>query len=307
MRELKILVVVIFFTLVVYWGVEPFAHSQMHAHYEPATFEYKDIGKVKKGDPKKGAELFTNAGCIGCHSVKSKGIPAPLDPVTASASYGVLPPDLSNAGLLYDENFLAEVIKNPAHAMKLKHKFNDNRPFPMPNFYGLGGDIEQELADIVAYLKSIAPKNISSSEAFEAACGRCHNVKYDKWYSIGKKPKMEKEIEIAKYNLKLAEYQTNLNKYLGAVPPDLSMYIRSRGHEYLRDFIEDPQKILPGTAMPRVGLTKEATHKVIAYLEKVGDRKKADRNSLGAKVLLFMVLLIILAFLWKKQIWKEVH
>lgn len=102
-----------------------------------------------------------NAGCVGCHSVKSQNMPAPMDPVTASASYGVNPPDLSDAGALYDEKFLAAVIKNPAHAMKLEHKFNENRPFPMPNFYGVGGDIEQEVADIVAYLKSIAPKKLS--------------------------------------------------------------------------------------------------------------------------------------------------
>ena len=42
MRELKILVVVLFFTAVVYWGVEPFAHSQMHPHVAPADFAFKD-------------------------------------------------------------------------------------------------------------------------------------------------------------------------------------------------------------------------------------------------------------------------
>jgi ubiquinol-cytochrome c reductase cytochrome c1 subunit len=33
-KELKILGVVAAFTLLLYWGVEPFAHSQMHKHVE---------------------------------------------------------------------------------------------------------------------------------------------------------------------------------------------------------------------------------------------------------------------------------
>ncbi|MDY0322292.1 MAG: cytochrome c1, partial [Arcobacteraceae bacterium] len=30
MRELKVFAVVVIVTLITYWGVEPFAHSQMH-------------------------------------------------------------------------------------------------------------------------------------------------------------------------------------------------------------------------------------------------------------------------------------
>ncbi|WP_281951535.1 c-type cytochrome [Nitrosophilus kaiyonis] len=308
MREIKILIVVVIFTLITYWGVEPFAHSQMHAHHEPATFKYEDLPALaKKGNAQKGAEVFMNAGCVGCHSVKSQGMPAPMDPVAASASYGVNPPDLSTAGALYDEKFLAAIIKNPAHAMKLTHKFNDKRPFPMPNFYGTGGDLEQEVADIVAYLKSIAPKEVSAKEAFVNACGRCHDMKYDNWYVIGEKPKMDTELQKAEFNKKHAEYQANLKKYLGTNPPDLSMYIRSRGHEYIRDFVEDPQKILHGTAMPRVGLTEASTHKVIEYMEKVGDRKKDKRNSLGPWILLYFVIFSLLAYAWKKKIWRDLH
>jgi len=304
MRELKILGVVIFFTLLTYWGVEPFAHSIMHPHHEPATFKYEDLKPLKqKGDPQRGKKAIVNNGCVGCHSIKAAGVPAPMDPVSASASYGVNPPDLSSAGALYDEKFLANVIVNPAHAMKLDHKFGANRPFPMPNFYGNA----QDLADIIAFLKAIAPKEITPKDAFINACGRCHDMKYDNWYVIGPKPKMDTELEEAEFNLKHAQYQANLKKYLGTNPPDLSMYIRSRGEEYIRDFVEDPQKILPGTAMPRVGLTKEATYKVIEHMENVGDRKKDKRNFLGAWVLLYFVIFSILAYLWKKEIWKEVE
>jgi len=173
----------------------------------------------------------------------------------------------------------------------------------MPNFFGS----KQDLADIVAYLVSIAPKEVSEKEAFIDACGRCHNLHYDKWSVIGEVPKFKNEIEKAQFELKKAQYEANLKKYLGTLPPDLSMYIRSRGPEYIEAFVYDPQELLHGTAMPRVGLTKEATEKVIAHLEKVGDRKKEKRNSLGIWVLGYFVIFAVLAYLWKQKIWSELH
>jgi ubiquinol-cytochrome c reductase cytochrome c1 subunit len=288
MRDLKILIVVMFFTGLVYWGVEPLAHSQMHPHVAPADFEFNDLGEMTKtGDATKGAEQFMMAGCIGCHGVKSQGMAAPMDDKTASETFGVTPPDLSTAGSLYNANFLAALIKNPAHALKLEHKFNDERPFPMTSFYGLGGDIDQEVANIVAYLQSIAPEEISQERAFEDACERCHSLKYENKFATSE--------------------MGPLTKYMGTTPPDLSMMIRSKGEEYLTTFLNDPQKQLPGTSMPRVGLKKETQEQIIAYLEKAGDRKKAQRDSLGVKVLGFMVILTILAYLWKLKIWRDVH
>lgn len=304
MRELKILAIIVVLVGITYWGIEPYAHSKMHPHHEPATFSYADLPALNvQGDAKKGATAIMNNGCTGCHSIKSQNIPAPMDPVSASASYGVNPPDLSNIAAVVDHKFLANVIQDPVKAFKLTHKFNDKKPYPMPNFFGS----KQDLADIVAYLVSIAPKEVTPKEAFEVACGRCHNMRYDNWTVIGEKPKFKNEVEKAQFELKLAQYEENLKKYLGTTPPDLSMYIRSRGEEYIRDFVEDPQKILHGTAMPRVGLTKEATEKVVAYLEKVGDRKKDKRNALGPWVLLYFVIFSILAYLWKQKIWKDLH
>jgi ubiquinol-cytochrome c reductase cytochrome c1 subunit len=288
MRELKVLGVVIFFTLVVYIGVEPFAHSQMHPHVAPADFAFKDLpAQTKTGDAAKGAENFMNAGCIGCHGLKSQGMTSPFDDATASASFGVVPPDLSSSGLIYDTNFLAALIKNPAHALNVEHKFNENKPHPMTQFYGLGGDIDQEVADIVAYLKSIAPQKIEDKELFQDACQRCHSMKYA--------------------NITSNSDTEALTKYMGSTPPDLSMMIRSKGKDYLETFINNPQKQLKGTAMPRVGLTEQAQEQVISYMENTGDRKKAERDALGPKVIGFMIIFTILAYLWKVKIWREVH
>ncbi|MDD3324649.1 MAG: c-type cytochrome [Sulfurospirillaceae bacterium] len=288
MRELKILIVVVFFTLLTYYGVEPFAHMQLHPHVEPADFSFKDLGETKKkGDPVKGAENFMSAGCIGCHSLKSQGMSAPMDDAAASAAFGVAPPDLSTSGAIYDKNYLIALIKNPTKALKVEHKFNDSKPHPMTSFGGLGGDINQEIADIVAYLQSIAPKEVTPKETYRDACQRCHSMKYDKVFSNS-----DKESLIA---------------YMGTTPPDLSITIRAKSKNYLETFINNPQKQLLGTSMPRVGLTKEYQDKVVGYMEEVGDRKKDERNDIGIKLIGFMVIFTLLAFLWKVKVWREVH
>ena len=110
------------------------------------------------------------------------------------------------------------------------------------------------------------------------------DIKYDKIYAAG-----------------------GLKTYLETKVPDLSMMIRSRDIEYLHTFINDPQKHLAGTAMPRVGLTKEAEDQVIAYMESVGDSKKPERESLGYRLVIFMVIMGVVAYLWKRKIWRDVH
>jgi ubiquinol-cytochrome c reductase cytochrome c1 subunit len=99
----------------------------------------------------------------------------------------------------------------------------------------------------------------------------------------------------------------NIKNYMGKLPPDLSQYIISRGPDYLGKFINDPQKLLEGTAMPRVGLTQEAQDQVIKYMEEIGASKKAEREELGPKFLIYFVIFAIIAFLWKAKLWRDVH
>ncbi len=192
---------------------------------EDYTAFWNDIKAINlaKGDATKGAETFANAGCAGCHGVEAAGMPTVMSAAELSEAYGVVPPNLSSAGAIYDEHFLAALIKDPTKALKLTHKFNDETPYPMPAFFGAGGeDPKAEIADMVAYLKSIAPKEISDEKVFLDACQRCHDMKYENKYVLTNR--------------------VNLAAYMGSNPPDLSMMIRSKGDDYLHKFINDTQK-----------------------------------------------------------------
>ncbi|EAJ2863368.1 cytochrome c1 [Campylobacter coli] len=374
MRELKIFLVVVVFTALVYWGVEPYAHSVMKPHVAPANFDYaaedtayakgiiaekeialedakksndvkriesaqKDLDKAKenlakaeelwadvakidftKGNAAKGKEFFNN-NCFACHGIKEDDIAANI----TDSSLGVIPPDLSSAGVIFDEKFLAALIMNPALALKVDHKFGD--AFIMTAYNSeTSGDSEElvnaNIADVIAYLKEVGLKFEAKENAtikqeaelkyskiedaneksalvekeiafakdrstFIEACGRCHDIKYDNFFTPSN--------------------HNDLANYLGSVPPDLSMMIRSRGEQYLHDFINNTQKLLPGTAMPRVGLTEDAQVKVVSYLEKVGDSKKEERESTGIYIIIFFVILSIFAIGWKRSVWSKLH
>lgn len=242
---------------------------------------------LNKGNAANGAEIFTMA-CGTCHSVASQNIPNPMgDDKSVSEALGVVPPDLSNAGYIYDDKFLAALIIDPVLALKVGHFFNDEKPFPMTPFFGLGGDFNQEVADIVAYIKSIAPTNLSNKTLFHDVCERCHDMRYEKLYTLGNKQSL--------YN------------YVGSNPPDLSMMIRSKGADYLHKFINDPQKMLHNTAMVRVGLNEKAQNQIVSYLQDVGDTKKSERQSVAVKIMIYFAVLSIFAILWKRKIWKHLH
>ena len=111
MRELKILAVVVALTLITYWGVEPFAHSQMHPHVEAPDYEFKDVDGLNglKGNASDGA-MLVQSNCTACHGIEKANFPALMDNASSAAAYGVVPPDLSTAGKLYNADYLVTLL-----------------------------------------------------------------------------------------------------------------------------------------------------------------------------------------------------
>jgi ubiquinol-cytochrome c reductase cytochrome c1 subunit len=314
-KELKILAIVVFFSILTYIGVEPFAHSQMHKHVEGHNFAYdgtadiEEASKEKKeakeafwADVKKIAALQgdaaagegTYAMCAGCHM---EG---------AANMGGVIPPSLEKAGSLYDKNYLIALIKDPAMASNVDHKYKDTMTHPMGSIKTMVTE-PQDIANVVAYLLEKKTGEVTPKEAFLDACGRCHANQYGNITQLGETPKFKYEKDALAHKIKVLEEQDLVKGYMGKLPPDLSMIIRARSHHFLETFIENPQSQLPGTSMPRVGLSKEGFEKVMAYLENTGDHNKPARDSLGWKVILFFIIFSVLAYLWKKQVWSKLH
>jgi len=290
MRELKILAVLVFFTGALYFGVEPYAHTQLHKHVDAPEYSFKDTDGLKgmTGNAQAG-EVLVQSNCVACHSMEKIGFPKLMDDATSAASYGVVPPDLVTSGLLYNADYLAAFIKNPAKATQTEHKFKDGAVHPMPSYDWMQ---PQEIADMVAYLQSIAPKSLTNKEVFADACQRCHGIKYGDML-----------------NGTMASFtpDANISAYMGAMPPDLSQYIKSRSEQYLHEFINAPQKHLDGTAMPRVGLTEAAENQVVNYMIEVGDSSRDARNELGPKFLIYLLIFAVFAWLWKSKMWRDLH
>ncbi len=351
-KELLILSVVVAFSLLTYWLVEPFAHAQMHPHIESKNFQYNgssDIAEVdnkiaqirdalsaekakEKPDSKKistldsdmqaaearrdakkafwadveriaklegdaqAGEAVYDAGCTGCHFGGSVSMG------------GVVPPQLETAGALYDRHYLIGLIKDPAMVSNVDHKFSIVRSHQMDSVKYLVTS-DEDIVNVVAYLQKIAPpqEEITPEIAFQDACGRCHDVRYKNWTIIGEKHSFKDKRDEMVFDINHLDAKKGITEYMGKLPPDLSMYIRSRGEHYISAFMEDPQQLLLGTSMPRVGVNAESAEKVIAYLEEAGDPKKEERNRVGMYVMLYMILFVIAAYLWKKQIWRDLH
>lgn len=167
MKEFLALIIVAVITGIIYWGVEPFAHGQMYPEVAPADYTFSDLKplEVSEGNIANGKELVST-NCTACHSIKSEGLESPFSPEDAVAAYGVLPPDLSSAGLIYEKNFLSNVIKDVAVATKQTHKYDGTHPMPAYNWMS-----DQEIADMVAYLQSIAPKSLQTKKSLSMLVG----------------------------------------------------------------------------------------------------------------------------------------
>ncbi|MEA2048761.1 MAG: c-type cytochrome [Campylobacterota bacterium] len=328
MRELKILAVVVFFSLLTYYLVEPYAHHEMHKKVdangdeiviESHGFTYDGTDDIKeaerKGDAallakKKAfwAEVKTVAGlkgdaaageagfgmCLGCHNGANMNMG------------GVIPPNLDHAGAIYDKNYLIAVIKDPAMASNVDHKYADTMMHPMGSIKSMMSD-NQQIADVVAYMLAHKAGDVTPKEAFKEACVRCHAMRYTKMTQLGETPKFKEKKDALAYEIKVIEEQDMVKAYMGNLPPDLSMIIRARGDHFMETFIENPQGQLPGTSMPRVGLNHEGYEKVKEYLVEAGDPSKKAREALGPWVIGFFIIFSILAFLWKKQQWRDLH
>ncbi|HEX4912000.1 MAG TPA: cytochrome c1 [Permianibacter sp.] len=144
--------------------------------------------------------------------------------------------------------------------------------------------------------------------------------------------------------MKIAMRKEDAAVWFGTAAPDLTLVARSRGadwiYSYLKGFYKDPSRpygvnntVFPSVGMPHVleglqglqvktddgklelasqgSMTVEeydnAVRDLTNFLHYVGEPAKAERKSVGVFVVLFLMVLFGVAYLLKKEYWKDVH
>jgi ubiquinol-cytochrome c reductase cytochrome c1 subunit len=215
---------------------------------------------------------------------------------------------------------------------------------------------------------------------FMSYCSGCHSLKYIRYSRVAEDLKIPDELRdefLVKPGAKFSDYikssmpDKDATDWFGKVPPDLSLVARSRGSDwvfnFLTTFYADPASHqtgvnnlqLPGTAMPHVLASlqgvqtlapKEGEHAPAAgkegeaakaeghgaehasasvfapgvvgslspaqyddfvrdtvnFLQYVSDPTQLEREGLGIWVVLFLLMFTGIAYMLKKEYWKDV-
>jgi ubiquinol-cytochrome c reductase cytochrome c1 subunit len=169
---------------------------------------------------------------------------------------------------------------------------------------------------------------------FSNYCMACHSVELIRYNRIARDIGWTDEQAVEK----IAFNQANPVDYVktrmepgvsqelfGIEAPDLSLLTRVKGNDYIYTFIrgyyEEEEgkwnnKVLTGTSMPNVleGLKRHATDEaydqattdIVNFLDYVGEPSKVQRWDLGWKVILFLLVLLVLTYLLKREYWKDI-
>jgi len=197
---------------------------------------------------------------------------------------------------------------------------------------------------------------------FTSYCMGCHSAHYVRYNRLGADLGLT-DTELENYlmpagakpadTMDSAMPAADSEKWFGRSPPDLSLEARSRGtdwiYNYLKSFYVDPKSatgannvLLPNAAMPDVlwelqGLQKpvfkknedggqtfdhfeqvsqgkltpqqfdQVAYDITNFLSYIGEPVQLERRNLGLKVIGFLILFFLFAYMLKREIWKNVH
>lgn len=174
---------------------------------------------------------------------------------------------------------------------------------------------------------------LRGAEQVVTVCGGCHGMKYIQYRNLV-------ELGVPKETVDAWRGDKHLNSAVqpgmdaasaqaayGVVPPDLSLMALARegGVHYLYSYLmgyknengEIKNTVFTVTKMPDIlgsatddpKAREEAAAKakdVAAFLNWAADPHGEDRKTLGMYVLIYLAIMTVLFFLWKKQIWRKV-
>lgn len=218
-----------------------------------------------------------------------------------------------------------------------------------------------------------ANNDVSNTESLQRGarnfmnyCSGCHSAKYVRFNTVGRQLGLSDDqlIENLMFNaekphdtIERTMADADAVRWFGTSPPDLSLIPRSRGIDYIFNFLQsfyvDPDSptgvdnvLLPGTSMPHVlwefqgyqeavfsevelpegiGTQQEFerfelltegsmspeefdgfVRDTVNFLDYVSEPMQLERRKLGVWVLIYLTFFLIIAYMLKKQIWKDV-
>ncbi len=169
---------------------------------------------------------------------------------------------------------------------------------------------------------------------FSNYCMACHSLKYMRYNRVARDlgwsdaeviSDMAHGLDTVTDNVMTRMQDGVALDVLGTKVPDLSLMARLKGDDYIYTFLrayhQDDQgewnnKVLKGTAMPNVleGIERhstpeeyaEAARDITNFLAYAGEPSKLQRLDLGWKVIAFLLVLLLLLYLLKKEYWRDI-
>lgn len=175
------------------------------------------------------------------------------------------------------------------------------------------------------------------AQLFMNYCFGCHSMKYLRYERMAND--LGIPLDLLQGNLmfstdKPGEPMVNglslveAKKWFGVAPPDLTLEARLRGadwvYSYLISFYDDPSRpfgvnnhVFPNVGMPHVMADmqrslpeeefKARMADITAFLEYAAEPIQVQRMVIGGFVIAFLLVLLIFAWLMKREFWKDVH
>lgn len=174
------------------------------------------------------------------------------------------------------------------------------------------------------------------AQLFVNYCMGCHSLQYQRYGRMGDDLGIPEDIVLKNLNfvsdrigdtMQNAMDKKDAAEWFGATPPDLTMMARLRSpdwlYSYLIGFYEDASrpygynnKIFPLVGMPHVLADmeaelgeekfKEAMLDLTSFLVYTAEPVQETRRKIGFGVLLFLLILLVPAYLLKREYWKDV-
>lgn len=193
-------------------------------------------------------------------------------------------------------------------------------------------------------------------------CVGCHSAQYVRYNRIGADLGLTEDQVVENLmftserpfdTIENAMRDADAVRWFGVAPPDLSLIARSRGTDYIYNFLrgfyaDDSTPTgannlwLPNTAMPHVlwqlqgirslvieesedgaaaesrfevlrsGVMDEAefdevARDIVNFLDYMGEPMQVERRALGVRVIAFLLLFLVISYMLKREIWKDVH